>query len=333
VTLSKNRFHANACAHSVRVSAARHENFSLAAKELCLTESAISRRITELERYLDLKLFNRVKQRIILSEAGRIYSEQIRQNLALLESHTLSLMAYRGTAAALELAVIPTFAMKWLIPRLKEFQTQHPEITLNLRESPSPFLFQDSNFDAAIHFDHPAWAGVTKIELFKEELIPVISPRHYDMAEIREPADLRNVPLLHTSRTQEAWKRWFERAGCEDVNPQRGSYFELNAMLHEAARAGLGAALLPKLYVVDDIARGELAAPFMQTLPGEKRFCVVIPGYKQESRPLKLFVEWVTAAARRFTEGLESRHLTKLDIRQANDPLPSPPAVKLTAIS
>ncbi len=242
-------------------------------------------------------------------------------------------MAYRGTAAALELAVIPTFAMKWLIPRLKDFQTQHPEITLNLRESPSPFLFQDSNFDAAIHFDHPAWAGVTKIELFKEELIPVISPRHYDMSKIREPADLWNVPLLHKSRVQDAWKRWFERAGCDDVNPQRGSYFELYAMLHEAARVGLGAALIPKLYVTDDIARGELAAPFMQTLPDEKRFCVVVPYYKQESRPLKLFVEWVTGAARRFTEGRETGHLADLGTYLANNAPHSPPAIKLKAIS
>jgi LysR family transcriptional regulator, glycine cleavage system transcriptional activator len=295
----------SSAALTVFEAAARHGSFSLAAKELCLTESAVSRRITELEHFLGLKLFNRVRNRISLSDAGQIYAEQVRQNLEQLENNTLSLMAYRGIAAVLELAVIPTFGIKWLIPRLKEFQLLHPEITLNLRDSPHPFLFRDTNFDAAVHFDDPAWAGVTKIELFKDELVPVISPHFYDVSQIREPADLRNVPLLHKFKPRDDWKRWFERAGCEDINPLRGAHLELYIMLHEAALAGLGAALLPRLYVTGDIAKGNLAAPFEQTLPDEKRFCVIIPEHKKESLPLTLFVDWITGAAKRFTGGEE----------------------------
>jgi LysR family glycine cleavage system transcriptional activator len=282
--------------------AARHENLSVAAEELCLTESAVSRQITALEEFLGVKLFNRIKNRLSLSQAGRIYLEQVGASLEQLERHTLSVMSHQGLGGQLELAVIPTFTLKWLLPRLKGFYTACPEVTVNMRDSPEPFLFRNTNLDAAVHFDHPAWAGVIKIELFGEELIPVLSPRHYDVASIRDAADLRDIPLLHkgTGVRADAWKRWFALVGCADSNPYRGGQFELYSMLIEAARAGLGIALVPRFYVENDMAAGLLAAPFPQGLKNEKRFCLVYPDYRQDFRPLALFLEWVTEEARQF---------------------------------
>ena len=283
--------------------AARHENLSVAAEELGLTESAVSRQITALEDYLGLKLFNRIRNRLSISNAGRIYREQVSSSLDQLEKHTLSLMAHQGLGGVLELAVIPTFTLKWLIPRLKDFYAQHPEILINMRERPEPFLFRNSNFDAAIHFDHPAWAGVIKIDLFGEELIPIISPRYFDVTAIRDPADLHDIPLLHkaTAVRADAWKRWFARVGSQTNYSLRGPQYELYTMLIEAARAGLGAALVPRFYVAEDIASGALAAPFSEGLPDEKQFCVVYPDYKQDYRPLTLFLDWVVAEAKRFS--------------------------------
>jgi LysR family glycine cleavage system transcriptional activator len=282
--------------------AARHENLSVASEELYLTESAVSRQITALEDYLGVKLFNRIKNRLSLSTAGRIYWEHVSTCLDQIERHTLSLMAHQGQGGVLELAVIPTFTLKWLIPRLRNFYTLHPEILINMRERPDPFLFRNSNFDAAVHFDHPAWAGVVKLDLFGEELIPVISPRHFDVMALREPADLETVPLLHkaTAVRADAWKRWFAEAGHKDSISLRGPQYELYSMLIEAARAGMGAALVPRFYVAGELASGELAAPFSHALKDEKRFCVVYPDYKQDYRPLALFLEWVAGEARSF---------------------------------
>ncbi len=301
--------------------AARHENLSAAAEELCLTESAVSRQITALEEFLAVKLFNRIRNRLSLSHAGRVYLEQVSATLEQLEKHTLSLMAYQGYGGILELAVIPTFALKWLLPRMRGFYASCPEITVNMRERPEPFLFRNSTFDAAVHFDHPAWAGVIKVELFGEDLIPVLSPRHFDVASIRDPADLADIPLLHKSTTAraDAWKRWFALVGCKDSNPYRGAQYALYSMLIEAARMGLGAALVPRFYVAGDIAEGTLAAPFPYVLKDEKRFCIVYPDYKQDFRPLTLFLEWVRDEAKSFTASQAAPVLDApvLDMRRA----------------
>jgi DNA-binding transcriptional LysR family regulator len=282
--------------------AARHENLSVASEELCLTESAVSRQITALEEYLGIKLFNRIKNRLSLSHAGRVYWKNASSCLDQLEKHTLSLMAHQGLGGVLELAVIPTFTLKWLIPRLKSFYTLHPEIIINLREKPDPFLFRNHDFDAAVHFDHPAWAGVLKMELFSEDLIAVLSPRHFDVGSMSSPANLLDVPLLHKSLTVrvDGWKRWFAQVGCSDAYALRGPQYELYSMMIEGARAGLGAALVPRFYVEDEIAKGDLAAPFAECLSDEKQFCIVYPDYKQDYRPLALFLEWVGDEAKRF---------------------------------
>lgn len=281
--------------------AARHESFSRAADELYLSESAVSRQITSLEDYLGVQLFDRSKKRVTLSDAGRSYYEKVTVRLDELEKDTMSLMAHRGTGRSLELAVIPTFALRWLIPRLSSFHEQYPQFTVNLADRPEPFLFRGSGFDAAIHFDHPAWAGVTKVPLFTEELVVVVSARHFDVSKLRVPADLRNVPLLHKHKQGEAWKRWFELVGEVDDNPMRGSRVEIYSMLIEAVRNGQGAALVPRLYVWEEVARGEFAIPFAQTLKDEKRYCLVYPEFKESAIEVGAFRDWLVQEVAEFT--------------------------------
>lgn len=281
-------------------SAARHQSFARAADEMCVTESAVSRQISALENYLGVPLFERVKGHVVLTPAGNDYSRNIATNLAELELHTQSLMANKGVGGVLELAVIPTFANRWLLPRLHEFREVHPDITLNLSEKPDPFTFRGTVFDAALHFDHPAWTGVVKVNLFDEEVVPVVSPRHYDMAELRTPDDLLAIPLLNKNTRNEAWKRWFERAGCTATEPTPAMRFELYAMVIEAARAGLGAGLVPRFYVQDEIRRGDLAIPFDIPLKQEKRYCLVYPEYKQDSQLVRSFRDWVVKTADTF---------------------------------
>ena len=200
---------------SIFEAAARHENFARAADELCLSESAVSRQIAALETYLDARLFTRVGRQVVLNDAGRYYANRIAPHLEEIELHTQTLMANRGVGGILELAVIPTFSSRWLLPRLHEFRALHPDITINFSEARA-LSFRGTHFDAALHFDHPAWTGVVKLELFDEEVVPVLSPRHHALEQLREPGDLARFTLLHKAGKNDVWRRWFETAGVRD---------------------------------------------------------------------------------------------------------------------
>ncbi|HYD94076.1 MAG TPA: transcriptional regulator GcvA [Noviherbaspirillum sp.] len=282
--------------------AARHESFTRSADELCLTQSAVSRQVACLEEYLGVPLFNRVKKRLSLTDIGRIYAKQVREHLERIERDTLAAMARRGAGGILELAVIPTFATRWLIPRLPQFYAQHPEITLNLTTRAEPFMFNDTIFDAAIHFGSPAWPGAVAHHLFGEEMMPVCSPRLMQGRASLRAAELAALPLLHQSARAEAWRNWFVQAGVHDVPSMKGQRYELFSMLVEAARAGLGVALMPRILVLGELASGQLVIPCDIGLRNEKSYFLVYPEYKAESLPLKVFRQWLMATARQYSE-------------------------------
>ncbi|CAJ92626.1 Transcriptional regulator, LysR-family [Cupriavidus necator] len=273
--------------------AARQGSFARAASEVCLTESAVSRQIATLETYLGVKLFTRVRKQVVLNDAGRLYLKNIARNLAEIEAHTSALMAHKGVGGVLELAVIPTFANRWLLPRLRDFRERHPDIILNLSERPLPFSFDETNFDAALNFEHPAWTNVVRVDLFDEELVPIVSPRYFDTQLLGAPADLAELPLLHKSTRPEAWRHWFAMAAVADFTPVSSMHFELYGMVIEAARAGLGAGLVPRMYVQDEIERNDLVVPFDLSLKHEKRYCLVYPERKKDSALVQLFRDWV----------------------------------------
>lgn len=298
---------------SVFEAAARHENFARAADELCLSESAISRQISALENYLDAKLFTRVGRQVVLNGAGRYYANRIAPHLEEIELHTQTLMANRGEGSILELAVIPTFSSRWLLPRLHEFRALHPDITINFSEKPEPFLFRGTHFDAALHFDHPAWTGVVKLELFDEEVVPVLSPRHYELASLQDPIDLRRLTLLHKAGKNDVWRHWFETAGVRDDRALRGMRFELYSMVIEAACAGLGVGLVPRFYVDRELKRGDLAIPFNIAVKHAKRYCVVYPEYKKDSPAVIAFRDWVGVSAKRFLRELSVESVSARD--------------------
>lgn len=287
-------------------SAARHESFARAAAEMYLTESAVSRQIAVLEGFLGVKLFSRGKKQVVLTDAGRLYARNIRGNLDEIELHTKSLMQHKGAGGVLELAVIPTFASRWLLPRLHDFLRRNPGITVNLSERAEPFAFRGTNLDAALHFDDPVWDAVEKVHLFEEEVVPVLSPAHFDLSKLKKPAGLIALPLLHKRVRPEAWQRWFEVAGSMQPVPPPAMRFELYAMVIDAARAGLGVGLVPRFYVQEDVARGTLAMPFDISLKHEKRYCLVYPEHKRDSQAVQLFSEWVVEAAAEFSTGAQA---------------------------
>lgn len=280
--------------------AARHESFTRSADELALTQSAVGRQIASLEEYLGVPLFNRVKKRLILTDVGRVYAKQVRENLERMERDTLAAMAHKGAGGILELAVIPTFATRWLIPRLPQFYARNAHITLNLTTRAEPFLFADTPFDAAIHFGNQIWPGAIAKYLFGEEMTPVCSQRMLGGRSRLEPADIAKFTLLHQSARAEAWRHWFAQAGIHDADCMRGQRYELFSMLVEAARAGLGVALVPRFFVLNELRSGELVIPCEVSLRSESGYYLVYPEAKQGSPLLKTFEAWLLTTAEQY---------------------------------
>ncbi|RZF24443.1 transcriptional regulator GcvA [Paraburkholderia sp. UYCP14C] len=282
--------------------AARHLSFTRSADELALTQSAVGRQVASLEEYLGVPLFNRVKKRLSLTEIGQIYAKQVRENLARLERDTLAAMAHRDAGGVLEIAVIPTFATRWLIPRLPRFYAEHERVTVNLTTRAEPFLFTDTPFDAAIHFGDPVWPGSCAKYLFGEEMTPVCSPQLLKGRADLQPDEVANYTLLHQSARPDAWRNWLAQAGIHDADCMRGQRYELFSMLVEAARAGLGIALVPRFFVSHELELGELIVPCDLSLRSDKGYYLVYPECKQNMPLVQAFERWLLSEAGRYVQ-------------------------------
>ncbi|RCW68655.1 DNA-binding transcriptional LysR family regulator [Pseudorhodoferax soli] len=279
--------------------AARHESFTLAARELSQTESNISRQIGILEEHLDVPLFVRVKQRVVLTKAGRLYGEQVRASLRALERDTLSVAAHGGGQGSLELAVMPTFATEWLIPRLPGFYALHPELRVNMGVRNSPFQFEEEHFEAAIHHGKPVWPRATSEHLFGERMIP-IARQDLVADSIRAPADVLRYPLLYQTMRPYSWRLWLEAAGLPEAMPGHTTGFELHSMLVRAAQAGLGIALVPEFFVSREAWSRGLVQVHSLSIQTEDAYHLVYPNDLRHSRPMELFRAWLLSEACTF---------------------------------
>ncbi|NYH15595.1 LysR substrate-binding domain-containing protein [Paraburkholderia bryophila] len=279
--------------------AARHGSFARAAEELALTEGAISRQIARLEAFLGVALFERVGNRVRLAPNGTRYAVQIRETLDRLERDSLYLMGQSIDGASIDIAAIPTFATRWLIPRLKRFQSQHPNITVHIAERMEPFILAGSGFDAAIHFEHPAWTGMRLHHLLEEVLVPVCSPAL--LADADANVSLDELPRLHRRQNPDAWQLYAEEVGIVLTNSAVGARYDLHSMLIEAALAGLGVALVPRLYIGAELEQGRLVAPWPESKTIAKTFCLVLPeAIELSEEPLQVFANWILQEAGGF---------------------------------
>ena len=277
--------------------AARHGSFARAAEELALTEGAVSRQIGRLEAFLGVALFERVGNRVRLAPSGTRYAAQVREILDRLERDSLYLMGQPIEGASIDIAAIPTFATRWLIPRLKRFQDEHPNITVHIAERMEPFILAGSGFDAAIHFEHPAWAGMHVHRLLEEVLVPVCSPALLSGANANISLD--ELPRLHRRQNPDAWQLYAQEVGIVLSNSAVGARYDLHSMLIEAALAGLGVALVPRLYIGAELEQGRLVTPWPDGKAITKNFCLVLPEPIELSEgPLQAFARWMLHEAR-----------------------------------
>ncbi len=283
-------------------SAARHQSFSSAAAELSLTESAISRQISALEDQLGLKLFNRVKKRVVLTKAGLLYSKQIRKSVEQMERDMLNIMSNGGTRDILELAVLPTFCSQWLIPRIGGFYQQYPDITVNISVRSVVFLFKETPFEAAIHFGQPNWPGTVADFLFSEEVVAVCKPELLESDILTGAEEVLDYNLLHLTSRADAWRHWLDSAGISAVNAMQGARYESFSILISAACAGLGIALIPKFLIAEELEKKQLAIAYNLPLKSDDAYYLVYPKENLSSSALKQFRKWLLEEVKSFQE-------------------------------
>jgi len=275
--------------------AARTGSVTLAAKELNLTQSAVSRQIRALETQLGVDLFIRERQTIRLTLAGDAYANEIREALRRISNASLNLRA-NPHGGSLNLAVLPTFGARWLAPRLGDFLAAHPGITVNLVTRISPFDFRFESIDAAIHFGHPYWPGADLTYLMSEKTAPVCSPGFKARHRLDQPADFIDVPLLHLTTRPDAWEKWFL---ANDTPFQRvhGMLFDQFSTATQASISGLGVSLAPLFLVEEDMARGLLVKALDRELESDQHYYLACPGERMTYPPLVAFRDWLKEAA------------------------------------
>ncbi|SFW79274.1 MULTISPECIES: LysR family transcriptional regulator [Pseudomonas] len=279
--------------------AARHESFTKAAQELSLTQGAICRQIASLEDFLSVELFRRSRRGVKLTEAGLSYSRRVATQLDAVERDTLSVMGHTG-ANVIELAVVPTFGTQWLLPRLKDFQQQHPEVTVNLTNRTRPFLFADTEFDAAIYFGDADWSGTESHKLMGENPMPVCSPALLDGRKGLTPEAISELPLLQQTTRPYAWRQWFNAQNLNIARDLTGPRYELFSMLAQAAMHDMGIALIPPFLIQRELAEKRLVVANRNALSSIKAYYLMIPERKVESASLRAFRDWLVKQANSY---------------------------------
>lgn len=285
--------------------AARHQSFTKAADELAVTQSAVCRQVGVLEEFMGVKLFRRGRRGVSLTEAGLAYSRKVTARLDDVERDTLELMARGSQGGTLELGVVPTFATKWLLPRLPGFTALHPDITVNLSVRTRPFLFDDTPLDAAIHAGQAVWPGTEGSFLMHENLIAVCSPRLIaPHIELERASDWQPFTLLQIGTRPYLWRDWFHSCGMVLEAALAGPRFELFSMAAEAAVHGMGIALIPRLLIETELERGVLVQVTRHEYRSDRSYYMIYPEGKSDNIALAAFRAWIEAEASAYRQAM-----------------------------
>ncbi|AOZ67977.1 LysR family transcriptional regulator [Rhodobacter xanthinilyticus] len=266
-----------------------------AARELNLTQGAVSRLVQHLEGQLGQTLFRREGRRLVPSEPALVYAREVRKGLELIARASLGLRANPG-GGVLNLAILPTFGTRWLAPRLGDFLAKNPGVTLNLGTRMRPFDFATESFDAAIHFGTRPWPGAEHLPLFEERLLPVCAPGYAAAHPMLGPNDLQEQALLQLESRPNAWGAWFAQNGVERPRIQ-GMMFDQFAPMMQAAVHGVGVALLPEFLAQPEIEEGRLVRAPGGPVSGIGSYYLVWPSEGPSPPALEAFKIWIAGAA------------------------------------
>jgi LysR family glycine cleavage system transcriptional activator len=277
--------------------AARHESFTKAAQELCVTQGAVSHQVKALEAELGFRLFQRERQRLAITEAGRSYLEVVRDAFDRLAAGTERLLQRQSTGV-LTVSTSPNFAAKWLVHRLGRFAERHPGVDLRVSASMQHVDFAREDVDLAIRHGDGRWPGLHVTQLCAEVLFPVCSPQLLNdpRRPLRTPSDLARHELVHLDRRDD-WDKWLRAAGIEAAEPKRGLVLNQASMAIDAAVDGQGVALARTALAAWDLIAGRLVRPFDLGLPVPYSYWIVCPKTTANLPKITVFRDWLVAEA------------------------------------
>lgn len=299
--------------NSLRIfeASARHSSFTRAARELCVTHGAVSRQIAMLEDRLAVKLFVRTPQGTYLTTKGTAYYQAVRQALDIISHGTRQLQETQDEQV-LRIRVPPTFALRWLVPRLARFHSAYRDVEVQISTSHEPADFSRDEADAYIQSEACGPTAVVNSppvqmqKLFGEILVPVCSPALLEDGHLREPADLKGLTLLSSLHRPNDWRRWFDSAGMPDYDTEGGIKFENSALSYQAAIDQVGVAIAQRAFIHKELSSGRLVEPFAIVAETDWSYFLVYPGDRPKPAALELFEEWLLyeAAGPRQPAGL-----------------------------
>ncbi|MCG8692796.1 MAG: transcriptional regulator GcvA [Minwuiales bacterium] len=282
--------------------AARHLSFTKAAEELNLTPSAISHQVKALEDFLGASLFRRLHRSLALTDVGRAYLPPLTEAFDRIHGATAEVLG-RLYDGPLTVTMVPTFAIRWLVPRLGHFQAQHPDIEVRLMTGVELVDFEHSSVDAAIRYGNGDWPNVRKTLLMREELVPVCSPALLENgAPLKTPSDLKHFTLLHDLHRPDEWRMWLTAAGAKDVDPDRGPKFQGSALALQAAIEGLGVVIIYPPLAEQDLESGRLVIPLDFQLPVRSGYYLLYPEDRADDPRIKAFERWLLSEVPKMTE-------------------------------
>ena len=281
--------------------AARHLNFSRAADELAVTPGAVSQQIQNLEDYVGAALFKRTPKGLLLTDAAQTALPALREAFDRL-AEAASLLTAAVDGRRLTVTVAPSFAAKWLVPRLGRFEAQHPQVDVWLSAGMEVVDFASGEIDLAIRYGTGRYPGLEVVKLMSETVIPVVSPELLETNPLSEPADLANHVLLHDGSPDADdscpdWAMWLAARGIKGVDGTRGPRFNQSSLVIEAAVGGRGVALAKRALAQADLDAGRLIAPMQIETDVDFAYFVVHPKAKGRLPQVKAFVSWVTGEA------------------------------------
>ncbi|QWG12390.1 LysR family transcriptional regulator [Bradyrhizobium sediminis] len=272
--------------------AARTGSFAGAGAELNVSAAAVSRMVHLLEDRLGVLLFERKANRLAMTPAGRAYQSGLTPIFDALASLTAQVTA-PSSVRVLTIGVGPTFAMRWLIPRLADFRKHAPDIDVRITTGGAAAPF-GNDWSCGIKLGDGKWPGLVAEPLFAANLVPVCAPKL--AAQLKRPTDLKGPSLLRVAHSPNDWPSWLKAAGVARVTV-RGLEFQFYGQALQAAVDGLGIAMGIRPYIDDDIAAGRLVAPFALTVPKGMQWYLVYRSFQTEQRDFAAFRRWIMRSA------------------------------------
>ncbi|MGH2341273.1 LysR substrate-binding domain-containing protein [Segnochrobactraceae bacterium EtOH-i3] len=278
--------------------AARHVSFTRAAEDLAITQSGISRQVSNLEAFLGVKLFERIGSRLILTDAGSAFLREVSGSLDRIEQAAIDTVRGRTLEDALVVCTHPTLASRWLAPRLEDFLRGHPDGVVDVVTATDDIDFDATRIDVAILRGSGSWSHALAFELFPEELVVVAAPRLLPPGPTRDHLDFAAVPTLQNASRPDLWLTWLWASGVSHSGAIRGVRLPQSEMLISAAVAGLGLAVVPAPYVEAELARGDLWLPFGGPVATRDSYWIVHSERRTTVESAMQFRAWLQRQAR-----------------------------------